>query len=79
MADGLILIHIHTQYANRRPKKVWRRLSPEVRRVHSNPQGITHQGNIMYNSKQLPVYLNGEGQWHGYPFGTDIEVTPIMW
>ena len=78
MANGLILIHIHTQYANRRPKKVWRRVS-SVQAVGVNIHNITHRASVIYNGKQLPVYLNNKSEWHGYPFGTEIEVTPIMW
>ena len=75
MAKRLTQIHIHTQYAHRRPEKVYRRLSG-VQAVKPNRHGITHQANIVYGGNDLRVYLNVEGQWHGYPFGTDLETEP---
>jgi len=70
MAKHLTQIHIHTQYANRRPKKVYRRLSG-VQALKPNQHGFTHQASIVYDGNDLRVYLNLEGQWHGYPFKYD--------
>ena len=75
MAKRLTQIHIHTQYAHRCPEKVYRRLSG-VQAVKPNRHGITHQANIVSGGNDLRVYLNVEGQWHGYPFGADLEIEP---
>ena len=72
MAKGLTQIHIHTQYAHRRPKKVYRKLS-WMQALKPNTHGITHQASIVYEAKDLQVYLNAEGEWHGYPFASDPE------
>lgn len=73
MAKQLTQIHIHTQYAQRRPKKVYRKLSG-VQVSKPNARGVTHQATIVYGAKDVRVYLNTEGEWHGYPFGSDPEV-----
>ena len=73
MAKQLTQIHIHTQYAHRRPKKVYRRLSG-IEALMSNPDGFTHQASIVYGRVDLRVYLDAEGEWHGYPFASDPDV-----
>ena len=75
MAKHLTQIHIHPQYAHRRPEKVYRQLSG-VQTVKFNRHGITHQASVVYGGRDLRVYLNAEGQWHGYPFGADLEIEP---
>ena len=77
MAKRLTQIHIHTQYAHRRSEKVYRRLSG-VQAVKPNRHGITHQASVVYGGRGLQVYLNVEGQWHGYPFGADLEIEPTQ-
>ena len=47
-----------------------------VQAVKPNRHGITHQANIVYGGNDLRVYLNVGGQWHGYPFGADLEIEP---
>ena len=47
-----------------------------VQAVKPNRRGITHQANIVSGGNDLRVYLNVEGQWHGYPFGADLEIEP---
>lgn len=73
MAKQLTQIHIHTQHAHRRPKKVYRRLSG-VQALMPNLDRFTHQANVVYGGADLRVYLDAEGEWHGYPFRADLDV-----
>ena len=89
MAKHLTQIHIHTQYAHkgidsltasdgvsrsipRRPKKVYRRLSG-VQALKPNRHRFTHQASVVYDGKNLRIYLDMEGEWHGYPFSADLD------
>ena len=76
MANQLTQIHIHTQYAHRRPKKVYRRLSG-VQALKRNAEGLSHQATVVYEGRDVRVYLNADGQWHDYPFSGDKDVEVI--
>ena len=73
MAKQLTQIHIHTQYAHRRPKKVYRRLSG-IQPLMPNKHRFTHQASVVYGGVDLRVYLDLEGEWQGYPFRADLDV-----
>ena len=75
MAKQLTQIHIHTQYAHRRPKKVYRRLWRTEVLDRAREHGLytskgkpTHRAWIQYDKKRLAVYLI-DNEWHCYPFG----------
>lgn len=76
MAKSLTRIHVHTQYAHRRPKKVYRQIT-RVQPLRWNSHRFSRTANVIYNHKVLRVYLDANGQWHGYPFAGEPEVEVV--